>query len=340
MHTVTGATGLVGAHLAYQLARQGKAVRILHRAQSDLSVIKKIFGYYDPSGAAALFEALDKREADLLDVTALHEALAGTEYLYHCAAQVSFDPRDKKALLQDNPTMTANVVNSALEHGVKKLTHVSSVAALGRKAGQSHFDEKSDWTDSAENSNYAKGKYRAELEVWRAGQEGLPVVIVNPCIILGPGPWQQGSAALFDRIASGFNYYTQGVNAYVDVRDLVDIMIRLAESDIRNERFVVAAEHRTYQALFESIAKALSTEAPRMEIKPWLSGLAWRWEWLRSRITGRRPLVTRATARTAQGEYYYRADKVKEALDFEFRPLEESITTFAEFYRQDHPENA
>lgn len=338
MHTLTGATGLVGAHLAFQLVEQGLPVRIIHRAQSDLSLIERVFGYYAPERATALFQALEKKEADLLDLTALHQALAGTEHLYHCAAHVSFDPRDKKALLEENPTMTAQVVNSALEHGVKKMVHVSSVAALGRQADQKHINEDSQWTDSAENSAYAKGKYRAELEVWRAGQEGLPMVIVNPSIIIGPGPWQQGSAALFDRIADGFNYYTLGVNAYVDVRDLVEIMISLAQSDIRDERFVVAAEHYTYQEIFQKIAKALSVKGPQTEVKPWLSGLAWRWEWLRSRMTGRRPLVTRATARTAQGSYYYQADKVQEALDFQFRSIEDSIETFAQFYRQDHPQ--
>mgnify|MGYP000680324584 FL=1 len=334
-HTVTGATGLLGAHLVVHLLQQQKQVRVVHRASSQLGILKKVLGYYHPK-VQEQFDKIEFAEADLLDLPALEQALQGTDYLYHCAAVVSFAPADKARMLDENPTGTANLVNLALHLGIKKLMHVSSVAALGRKEGQQHFDEESHWVESKNNSAYAKSKYLAELEVWRAHEEGLNLVIVNPSIIIGPGPWQSGSAALFSRIAQGFKFYTQGVNAYVDARDVAAIMEQLMHSEIDGERFVVAAENWTYQKFFASVAHALGVKAPSIEVKPWMSNLAWRIEKLKSWLTGKKPMITKETASTALQACYYENQKVRQALNFEFRPLEQSVQEIAAFYKKDH----
>lgn len=309
-------------------------MRVIHRENSDTSFLKKVFSYYDVEGDS-LYNKIEFAEADLLDVPELHEALAGTEILYHCAAIVSFLPKQQRALLEDNPAMTANIVNLALELKVKHLIHVSSVAALGRKPNQTEFDENSDWVESKNNSNYAKGKYAAELEVWRGIQEGLPAAIVNPTIILGPGHWQSGSSALIGKLANGFKFYTRGTNGFVDVRDVVEVMLRLRDKEISGQRYVVVGENSSYKKLFQKIAKALHKPIPSLEIKPWLSGLGWRFEKLRSLITGAAPLLTKETARTAQNDYFYKNDKVKKGLNFEFRPLDTSIKEIAALYLKD-----
>lgn len=309
-------------------------MRVIHRKNSDTAFLKKVFSYYD-SDVENLYNKIEFAEADLLDVPELHEALAGTEVLYHCAAIVSFSPKQQRALLEDNPAMTANVVNLALELNIKHLLHVSSVAALGRKPNQTDFDENSDWVESKNNSNYAKGKYAAELEVWRGIQEGLSGAIINPTIILGPGHWQSGSSALFGKLASGFRFYTRGTNGFVDVRDVVEILLRLRDKGVSGERYVVVGENSTYKNLFQNIAKALQIPIPTLEIKPWLSGLGWRIEKLRSLLTGSTPLLTKETAKTSQNHYFYKNDKVKRELDFEFRPLEQSVEEIAQLYLKD-----
>lgn len=334
MHTVTGATGLVGSHLVYRLLKEDKPVRVIHRENSDTSFLKQVFSYYDPE-ADMLFKKIEFVQADLLNVPELYQALAGTEILYHCAALVSFLPKHQRALREDNPAMTAHVVNAALEQGVKHLLYVSSVAALGRKPNQTVFDENSDWVESKNNSNYAKGKYAAELEVWRGIQEGLPAAIVNPTIILGPGHWQSGSSAIFGKLAGGFKFYTQGSNGFVDVRDVVEVLLRLRDAGISGERYVVVAENMSYKELFQKIAKALGIAVPTMEIKPWLSGIGWRLEKLRALLTGSAPLLTKETARTAQNNYFYKNEKVKNALEFNFRPLAQSIKEIAGYYLKD-----
>lgn len=335
LHTVSGATGLVGSHLVYSLLIEGKKVRALHRASSDKSLLERIFSYYGDN-LKHYQENLSWHEADLLDPVDVEEALDGTDIIFHTAAVVSFDPADRDALIDGNRNMTANVVNAALHLGIPRMVHVSSVAALGRKAEQKEFDEESYWVESELNSNYAKGKYAAEMEVWRGIEEGLSAAIINPCIILGPGTWNDGSAAIFRNIAEGFKFYTHGVNAYVDVRDVVKALLILGEGS-QQERFVIAAENRSYHSVFTTIAKSLGVAPPSLEVKPWLSAIAWRWEAIKSKITGGKPLVTKETARTALAEYYYKNEKAKQDLGMEFRDLDESIRFISDCYRKDFP---
>jgi dihydroflavonol-4-reductase len=332
-YAVTGATGLVGSHVVYSLLLKGEEVVVLQRAQSNKEAILKVFAFYNKN-PQVLFDKIIWREVDLLDGSDLYTILPGIDILMHCAATVSFNPRDYKSTVIDNPKITAKVVDAALASKVKKLIHVSSVAALGRKPGQNHLSEENHWIESDKNSNYAIGKQAAEMEVWRAREEGLAVAIVNPTIILGPGNWAQGSAALIKNIAEGFNFYTQGINGFVDVRDVADIMLRLATEDIEGERFVIVAENLTYQNVFAQMAVALGIKGPQIEVKPWMSALAWRWEAVKSYFSGKPPLVTKETARTSLGEYYYKNDKVKESLNYQFRPIKETIKDLASFYQQ------
>lgn len=335
LHTVSGATGLVGSHLVYRLLKEGKTVRALCRKDSDRDLLARIFQYYGDD--LKEHEAnLTWQVADLLDPLEVEEAVIGSAIFFHTAAVVSFHPRDRDAVINGNRRMTALVVNASLSHAVERFVHVSSVAALGRKADQTEFDENSFWIESDENSNYAKGKYAAEMEVWRGIEEGLNAAIINPCIILGPGTWNDGSAAIFRNLAEGFKFYTKGINAYVDVRDVVEALCLLADGD-QKERYLVVGENRTYQSIFTAIAAALDVPAPSLEVQAWMSALAWRWEALKSRITGKAPLITKETARTALGTYYYKNDKARKELGMDFRPLDESVKFIASCYRRDFP---
>lgn len=338
VHTVTGVTGLLGAHLVAHLLDQDHQVRAIYRNAGKLALLQRTLRYYWPEEEAwrQRWEAIDFREADLLDLPALEEALPGTDYLYHCAARVSFAARDREALLHDNKTMTAQVVDLARELGVQKLVYISSVAALGRKRGQKHFNEDNHWVESSRNSFYARSKYRAELEAWRGNQEGLPTIILNPSIILGPGFWEQGSGAFFRQIQEGFPFYSQGVNGVVDVRDVAQVAREMALSAHDGERYVLAGANVSYQELFTTIADALEVKRPRIAVKPWMSALVWRWEALAQLWPGREARVTRETAATAMQEYYYHSLKLDAALpQFEFRDWRDTVAYTAACYRED-----
>lgn len=326
---------MLGAHLLLHLLQKNKKVKALCRKGSDREQVVTIFSYYT-SEAQQLFNSIEWIETELEDVPELGEAMAGVDQVYHCAAKVSFDPKDAEELIQKNPEITANVMNTAKAAGVNKMVHVSSVAALGRQKQGETIDEKTEWVESKHNSAYAKSKYLSELEAWRASEEGLNVVIVNPSIILGPAKWDEGSAALFGRVAKGFKYYTHGVNAYVDARDVARAMVQLMESDITAERFVLVSENKSYKEVFDTIAGNLEAKKPSVHAKPWMGEIVWRTEAMRTSLMGGTPMVTRETARTAHQMNYYSSEKAEKKLGFQFRPVEETIKDIAGFYQKDH----
>ncbi|HEY9262125.1 NAD-dependent epimerase/dehydratase family protein [Chitinophaga sp.] len=323
MILVTGGTGFLGSHLIRALVAAGKPVRALYRQQ--------------PS--PRLQDISDKIEwvpGDILDIFTLEDALVGVTQVYHCAAIVSFQAADKDRLLKINVEGTANVVNMSLDAGVKKLLYVSSVAAIGRARENAAINEECEWEDSKNNSRYSISKFQGEMEVWRGMAEGLDAVIVNPSIILGAGFWDDGSGALLKNAWKEFPYYTEGVNGFVDVLDVVQAMIQLMDSDIHAERFILSADNWGYQRLFTTMAHALGRKPPHIAAKPWMAEVVWRLEKVKGMITGKHPLVTKETARTAQMKVNYENTKVLNALPgFQFRPLEDTIKQIAGAFLQE-----
>ncbi len=228
---VTGASGLLGSHLVQALVQNHQTVSALYR-----SSIPRFKGS----------EKVTWIEGDILDMPNLEEALQNVQFVYHCAAMVSFHPKHKHDLYTTNVEGTANVVNACLNAGVQKLLYVSSVSALGRGTGGAATDENSQWS-AEQSSTYGKTKYLAEMEVWRGIGEGLEAVIVNPSIILGAGEWTKGSSQIFKTVYEEFPWYTEGTTGFVDVADVVTAMILLMNSNITAQRFIVSAENRQYK---------------------------------------------------------------------------------------------
>ncbi len=331
MILVTGGTGLVGSWLLLQLTQKYDKVRAIKRKTSSMETITEVF-QAQTDEPQILLDKIEWVEGDVMNFPALEKALNGITRVYHCAATVSFHPADRERMMRINVEGTANLVNLSLHNKIEKFCFVSSVAAIGRSADQTHYTEDADWTPSKENSWYSKSKFEAEQEVWRGIEEGLNAVIINPSIILGYGSPGQGSAKLFEEVWEGLKFFTSGVNAFVDVRDVVGVMVKLMESNIGNERFIVCSENVSYKSLFELIADSLGVKAPLIHAKPWMAEFYWRIEAAKYFITRRKPTVTRETARTASKRHLYSNEKIKKAIDYEFIPIIDSIGFHAKIF--------
>lgn len=324
---LTGATGFVGAYLIQYLLQKGYRVRALRRERSNTALIQSIENQ------------VEWVVGDILDEPLLEDALQGVQHVYHAAALVSYQPTDAELLLQINHQGTANLVNAALYAGVEKFLHVSSIAALGRKEHQTHFDENTQWENTKLNSNYAISKFRGECEVWRGIEEGLSAVIVNPSVIVGAGYWHTGTGHFFRQVAKGLSFYPVGRTGFVDVRDVAKASIALMESDITAQRFILNGENWTYQQLFETIARALQRRAPRLKLPAWLGELAWRADYAKSRLLGTQPLITQEIIQKTQGDFNYSNEKIIKAIGYQFQPLAETIQQTALAYQQSQAEH-
>ncbi len=327
MILVTGSTGLVGAHLLYKLTSNNEKVRAIYRTERKLNNVKKVFSTYTDN-FDALFDAIEWVQADILDIPLLSEAFKDITYVYHCAAFVSFEPDKYQLLRQTNIEGTANIVNLCISNNIKKLCYVSSIATIGRNTTNNKLiTENTEWNPEDDNSVYAITKYGAEMEVWRATQEGLDAVIVNPGVILGAGIWSYGSGSLFKKAYKGIKYFTSGTLGIVDVKDVVSIMIALTKSNIINERFILVAENWTYKQFLQALSVSVNVKPPKKLINPILLQLAWRLDWLTQKLTGKRRQLTKQLVTSISSETNYSNSKIKNVLDFKFKSINESITS-------------
>jgi len=321
MVLVTGGAGLVGKELITQLLAQGKQVRAIYNKTPLADFHSK---------------ALEQVQCNILDVVGLEEAMKDIEQVYHCAAIVTFNPRRKMEMFKINIEGTANVVNAALEAGIKKMVHVSSVAALGALREDEVINETMNWTEETSNSRYGQSKYLAELEVWRGIGEGLNAVMVNPTIILGAGDWNSGSSHIFKNAYNEFPWYTEGIRGFVDVRDVVSAMIQLMESDITAQRFIVSAENRNFGEIFSLIATAFGKKPPHKKVTPLIAAIVWRLEAIKSIFTKKDPLLTKETAKTGMAKANFDNSKLKKYLPgFTYRKIEDTITDTCALFQQE-----
>jgi len=330
---VTGGTGFLGSHLIYQLIKKGNKVKALKRASSNFEMIRRIFFFYNEN-ADELLKKIEWVEGDLLDIHSLDAFLKDVNYIYHCGAIVSFQKEDNARMQTINIEGTANLVNVALKNNISKICHVSSIAAIGRAENKNEIDEETIWKNSEVNSNYAVSKYGSEMEVWRGIEEGLNAIIVNPSVILGPGELKSGIGSMIRMIKKGFNYYTQGINGFVDVRDVASTMIALMEKGNINQRYIISAENIGYKQIFDWIAEYYDKPGPKHLANPWKSEIAWRLFHLRKLITGKKPLITKETAQTANNKYFYSNKKILNTIGFQFLPIEQSVKDSCKLFTQ------
>jgi len=318
---ITGATGLAGSYLCRYLTSKGESVFALHRKSSCFDLL------------GDSYSKINWIEGDLQDTFLLSDICQKVDFVYHLAAKVSYQKKERDLMYASNTLGTQNIVNAALSGNVKKLLYVSSIAALGKnlksKSSINEQNEPEHW-----NSQYGHSKYLGELEIWRAQAEGLSTVIINPSVIIGGGYWQQNSGRLFTQIQNGFPYYSNGGTGFVDVRDLVKIMHQLVQSNLKAERFIVSAENRTYKDFFIKLARQLNVKAPHKSPGKNLQQLALFADWFKSVLTSRPRFLTRELINTANTTSIYDNTKLVGALNYTYTPLNETIAETAELFRK------
>jgi nucleoside-diphosphate-sugar epimerase len=330
MILVTGATGLVGSHLLISLLQENDSVKALYRNSKHIDKVKNVFAYKNQLN---LFDKINWVEGDITDIPSLNVAFENISIVYHCAALISFDPKDEEKLRKVNIEGTANIVNCCIDFGVKKLCHVSSIAALGdTKEGETIITEETDWNPEKLHGDYAISKYGAEMEVWRGFQEGLEVVIVNPGVIFGYGFPEQGSSVIFKSVKKGLSFYTKGKTGIIAVEDVVNCMIQLMQKNVNGQQYTLVAENPTLETILFTIADGLKVKRPSIYANKSLTRIAWRLDWFLSKITRKKRSFTRATAKASHSTDIYDNTKIINELNYSFISMEPYLLILSEAY--------
>jgi nucleoside-diphosphate-sugar epimerase len=207
---------------------------------------------------------------------------------------------------------------------VKKLCYVSSTAAIGTNPN-GLTSESDKWENGKTISGYSVSKFSAEKEVWRGIEEGLNAVIINPCVILGPGDWNESSLTIFKTAEKGISFHPSGRNAIVDARDVAKSMRLLMESSIHSERFLCTGVNITFRDLFSNLCLKFGKKAPSISVPRWLTLLVAFISETISRVTGRKSGISIETAYSAYKSIEYDNSKLKKAIEIKFHTLEETI---------------
>ena len=326
----------MGSHLLLELLTAGKKIRAIHRKNSDLKAVKKIFSYYVPAEEAEfLFNQIEWNEASLNDIPALTEAFKGITRVYHSAALVSFNMKDTASLRKTNIEGTANIVNFCIAGGIEKLCYISSIATMGLSIGETSISEDFTWHPEKDHSEYAISKHGAEIEVWRASQENVPVVILNPGVILGPGFWDKGTGQIFTKIDKGLKYHFPKTTGFVGVKDVARVALIAMDSSVQNEQYILVAENLSFKEILGKVAAQLGKQPPKRDLKPWMVFIGWLFQTIASALFGVKKQISRRDHKTLFEHSFYNNTKVKEEFSFNFQPIEDVIKETALIFKKE-----
>ncbi len=317
---VTGATGFVGSVLVHQLLQKGTEVAVLIRNTSRLDLL----------GPSA--DRVEICRGDITDMDSLLRACRNVEHIYHAAAYVGFgSSSDRERLYHVNVGGTAAVVNAALECGVKRLVHTSSIAALGRpEKPEEKIDEATPWQESRRNTHYARSKYAAEIEIQRGLAEGLDAVIVNPSLVFGVGRPGENTRQIVERVRRGkIPAALPGGANVVDVRDVAEGHLLAMERGRSGERYILGAENLTWHEILATLAFAFGAPAPTRTVPAFVALAGAAALEAGGALLGKRPLLTRSAVHAAVLMPRYDNRKAIEELGCTFRPFTETARYIA-----------
>jgi nucleoside-diphosphate-sugar epimerase len=312
----------VGGHLLWHLLQTNDKVVAIKRKTSNLNPLKLIFGFYTENPDAFL-NRIEWRIADVNDAVSLLSAFEDIDFVYHSAAVVSLG-NGSDEILQTKIQGTKSLLDICLDKKIKKLCYVSSTAACGNLS-EGFVDETTPWIESEGKSMYAKSKYYSEQEVWKAIKRGLNAVMVNPGVILGFSGTDTGSSLMFAKMKKGFLFYTESGTGYVDVRDVVTAMIKLMESEVTAERFLLIGENNSNREVQTMITKGFGKISPFIKIgKPFMLLVGFTMEIL-GKIFKFSPIIDRSLARTAFNRTWYSNKKIIDQLGISFISSAQSV---------------
>lgn len=319
---VTGATGILGRVIVLELLKKGEKVRAANRPSSNIGEVKHSYQFYTED-SDALFNQIEWVDVDFDDIHDVESALKDVTEVYHCAAKVSFHPKDEKEMNHTNIKGTENLLFACENSTVKKFLHVSSIAVLDVLNEKGELDEDSDFNPKEEHSAYAISKHLSEMEVWRASAEGLNTIIINPGMIIGTGNWGKSSGDIFPTFEKNSFTFSGGSN-YVDVRDVAKIALKLMEENRFGERFILISENKKYTEIGNQIRRKLGLKDAGILSKGILNTGRWLnvfFGWLIPQLK----MATKTNIEAVTSSSIISNKKVKEVLNFEFIPVQDSI---------------
>jgi dihydroflavonol-4-reductase len=312
---VTGGAGFIGSHVARALAERGDELRLTMREQSN-----------QESLAGLEFETA---KCDLLDRRAVRRALRNVDRVFHVAGLVSLRKSDEEMLYRVNVDATRIVMEESLKAGVERVVYTSSVAAIGPAPPGGTADETQVFDAGDLNIPYVTSKHEGEVEALRVAAHGLPVVCVNPCVVMGAGDVYGGSTQLVRRYLLGrIPAFVDGGMNVVDVNDVAQGHLLADRDGAPGERYILGNRNYTLARLFAELGRISGIEPPALRLP---AGLALALAELAERAPGR-PVITVNEIKSVSCWWTYKNNKAKRELGWRTTPHEDTLEATVNWY--------
>jgi dihydroflavonol-4-reductase len=319
---VTGANGFMGSNVVRELIKDGADVRVTLRKDSDTRNIDDL--------------DVEKVYCDIRDRESVKKALKGCDTLYHTAAYFAHWAPNKKLFYDINVEGTKTILEEALSQGLKKVVYTSTSNTIGSHGAGNFVNENAEFNGWEAGDHYAISKYLAEIEAKKICEKGLPLVIVNPTLVIGvrdrkPTP----SGALIVDIANGaMPGYIDGAINVIDVEDVARGQIQAAEKGRIGERYLFGNENLYVSDFFKLIAEIAGVEPPTRKIPYRVALLIGYLFQMGSRITKKPPIVSVSQVRLGKMGEHFDCSKAINELGLKQTPIKKTVEKAINWFRE------
>lgn len=318
---VTGATGFIGSTVVRELLRAGREVRVVVRRDSDTRALAGL--------------DVETVHGDTRDRASMKAALAGCDTLFHVAAYFAHWSLDRERFYQVNVEGTRLVLEEALAQGLSRVVYTSTANCMGAHGAGNLANEQSEFNEWGIGDHYALSKYLGEVEARKIAARGLPLVIVNPTLVIGAGdvkPTPSGKMIL-DIVDGEMPGYIDGATNVIDVDDVARGHLFAAEKGRVGERYILGNENVTVGDLFRRVAAVAGVTAPRLKLPYGLAlALGYVLDGV-ARVTRRPPVFSLSQVRIGKmGEHFDNSKAVRE-LGLPLTPIDETLRKAIAWFR-------
>lgn len=319
---VTGANGFIGANLVNELVKEGTDVRVTTRKGSDTRNIDNM--------------DVEKVYCDIRDKESVKAALKGCDTLYHTAAYFAHWSPNTQLFYDINVEGTRILFEEALTQGLQKVVYTSTSNTIGSHGAGNYVNETAEFNGWESGDHYAISKYLAEIEAQKICKKGLPLVIVNPTLVIGvrdrkPTP---SGALILDIANRNMPGYIEGAINVIDVEDVARGQIQAAKKGKIGECYLFGNENLFVGEFFQLIADIAGVKSPKLKIPYRVALLLGHLFQVGSRISKKPPLVSVSQVKLGKMGEHFDCSKAVSELGLKQTPIKTTIEKAVEWYRE------
>lgn len=319
---VTGGLGFIGQYVVDLLRSRQDAVRILDVAQPEHRL-----------------PDVDYVTGSIVDRVCVAQAMQGIQEVYHLAANAGLWSPRKQDFLTVNQMGTRTVLEEAEAAGVERVVHTSTESIL--KSYRRKYDATTETDESVRLTfddmpgPYCQGKFLAEQEAFAAAARGLPVVIVNPTIPIGPGDRRltPPSRMILGFLNGTYPAYLESTLNMIDARDVALGHLLAGEKGRPGERYILGHINLPLSELLSILEELTGWPMPRRRVPYWFAlTVSAVGEWVADYLTHKPPVSPLTGVRLARSPLLFSNAKAREELGLTFRPLRDSLRDAIDWY--------